>query len=472
MPAIILTKSSTPIIGWVATLLGYIMEGIFNFLDLISVPNIGFAIIIFTIVVYMLMLPLTIKQQKFSKLSNKMNPELQAIQKKYNGKKDNESMMAMQNETQAVYAKYGVSPMGSCVQLLIQMPIIFALYKVIYAIPAYIGKVKDAFFPLVDELIAQPGSAEFIQTFKNGAMYANQFNHELYLAGNTEYIRNTFIDVLNKASTPEWASLAEKFPSLAGDIAATTEKLASYNNFLGMNIGDSPSYFLSNAIAAGSFLLIIAALSIPVLAAVTQWLNVKLMPQADTSSNGQQNSMMQSMKMMNTIMPIMSAVFCFSLPAGVGLYWVASAVVRSIQQVAVNKHIDKMDFEALIEKNKDKAEKKQAKRIEQMKKAGIDPKTINQYAGMNTKKVAPSGSSSQGAQNRSSISSRAGNMSSGRTQEEKDAAMKKATEMYNQKAPKPGSITAKANMVRIYNENNNKPSGRTKPSSNKNNDKK
>ena len=73
-------------------------------------PYIALAIIVFTIVIYMLMLPLTIKQQKFSKLSNKMNPELQAIQKKYNGKKDNDSMMAMQNETQAVYAKYGVSP--------------------------------------------------------------------------------------------------------------------------------------------------------------------------------------------------------------------------------------------------------------------------------------------------------------------------------------------------------------------------
>ena len=149
-----------------ATLLGHVMEWIFNFLDLIGIPNIGLAIIIFTLVVYMFLLPLTIKQQKFSKLSNKMNPELQAIQKKYQGKKDNESMMAMQNETQAVYAKYGVSPMGSCVQLLIQLPIIYALYQVIYAIPAYIGKVRDAFIPLVNKLMAEPEGAEFIQGFQ------------------------------------------------------------------------------------------------------------------------------------------------------------------------------------------------------------------------------------------------------------------------------------------------------------------
>ena len=141
MSGILLTKDSTPVIGWIAVVLGQIMEWIFDLLNLIGIPNIGLAIIIFTIVVYSLMLPLTIKQQKFSKLSNKMNPELQAIQKKYKDRKDNDSMMAMQNETQAVYAKYGVSPMGSCVQLLIQLPILYALYRVIYAIPAYIGQV-------------------------------------------------------------------------------------------------------------------------------------------------------------------------------------------------------------------------------------------------------------------------------------------------------------------------------------------
>ena len=105
MSGILLTKDSTPVIGWIAVVLGQIMEWIFDLLNLIGIPNIGLAIIIFTIVVYSLMLPLTIKQQKFSKLSNKMNPELQAIQKKYKDRKDNDSMMAIQNETQAVYAK-------------------------------------------------------------------------------------------------------------------------------------------------------------------------------------------------------------------------------------------------------------------------------------------------------------------------------------------------------------------------------
>ncbi len=100
------------------------------------------------------MLPLTIKQQKFSKFSAKMNPELKAIQKKYANKKDEMSMLAMNEETKAVYAKYGVSPTGSCLQLLIQMPILFALYQVIMRVPAYVDGVKNVFTELATQILA------------------------------------------------------------------------------------------------------------------------------------------------------------------------------------------------------------------------------------------------------------------------------------------------------------------------------
>ena len=146
---VILTQNNTPVFKYIVWFLGKIMEGIYNILDLIHLPNIGVVIILFTIVMYTLMLPLTIKQQKFSKLSARMNPEIQAIRDKYKNKKDNASMMAMNQETQAVYAKYGVNPAGSCLQLLIQMPVLFALYRVIYSIPAYVGKIKNIFVILI-----------------------------------------------------------------------------------------------------------------------------------------------------------------------------------------------------------------------------------------------------------------------------------------------------------------------------------
>lgn len=137
---------------------------------------------------------------------------------------------------------------------------------------------------------------------------------------------------------------------------------------------------LKEAWANGAWLLVIGAIAIPVLSALTQWINVKLMPQQDTSSNGndQAAAMASSMKTMNMIMPLMSAWFCFTLPSGLGLYWVAGSVVRSIQQVVINKHIDKMNFDDIIKKNSAKSAKKLEKMKEQQEK-------LNAYASMSTK---------------------------------------------------------------------------------------
>ena len=456
MTGIVLTQYGGKILGPIAKILGYLMEGIFYVLDLIGIPNIGLSIILFTIIIYLLLMPLTIKQQKFSKLSAKMNPELQAIQAKYKNKKDNDSMMAMNEETKEVYAKYGVSPSGSCVQLLIQMPILFALYRVIYAMPAYVSKIGDTFRVLADKIISVDNGS-FLQNSgietitKAVSMYGKSMGQGS--------MQNGIVDVLNMLSSSDMKILAEHYnltdlkyngEYILSQIGANGEVITRglidrYNNFLGINIANSPSFMVSeawNAEGGIQWLMIIAALAIPLLSALTQWINTKLMPQAssnnDKNKTDQQNSMEQSMKMMNTMMPIMSAFFCYTLPSGMGLYWIAGSVVRSIQQVVINRHIDKMDIDEVIKKNIEKRNKK-------LEKAGIDPKTLNKNATINTRNVNTG--------NKSSMASKAkvGNM----TQEEKNEAMKKSTEYYNQKA-KPGSLAAKANMVKQYNEKNNK----------------
>ncbi len=431
MSIIVLTQQSG-FLGPIAIILGILMDGIFNFLSMIGIPNIGLSIILFTVVIYMFMMPLTIKQQKFSKLSAKMNPEIQAIQAKYKNKKDQESSMLMNSEMQAVYKKYGVSPTGSCLQLLIQMPILLTLYRVIYAIPAYVGKVKDAFLPLVGKLITQQGSAEFIQAFKSTSYYSKQFQNELFTSGNIEYIQNTYIDVLNRASTSEILSIADKYPNLKMDVSNMLETLDRYNNFLGLNIANSPSYIIKEAFQSGAWFLIAAAALIPILSAVTQWINVKLMPQA--SNNSQDNPLNSSMKTMNNVMPLMSAFFCFTLPAGMGLYWIAGSVIRTVQQIAINKHIDKIDIDEVIKNNIEKQKKKN----EKLKKAGINTGTLSSYSGMSTKSVTSNSS------NRKQL-----------TAQEREELMKKA-EKHRDKNYKPGSIAARANMVKDYNEGNKK----------------
>ena len=153
------------------------------------------------------------------------------------------------------------------------------------------------------------------------------------------------------------------------------------------------------------------------------------MPQANANSgNETADNMAQSMKTMNTIMPLMSAFFCFTLPAGMGLYWIAGAVVRSIQQVLINRHIDKMDINEVIKKNETKA----AKKIEKMK---ANYENVSNYAAMKTKSV--------------------GSNASYINNTDKEEALKKANDYYS-KNVKPGSIAAKANMVKEYNEKNNR----------------
>lgn len=385
MKSVILTKYNGIIIGPFAVLLGFLMDAIFRVLNFFGIPNVGLAIILFTLVVNICLLPLTYKQQKFSKLSSKMSPELQAINKKYQGKqKDNEAMMKQQEEIQAVYAKYGVSQTGTCLPLIIQMPILLALYRVIYSMPAYVTQIKDTYLSLVTKLSNIEGAPEFLQGFKNVAYFSKQFKSDEFVQG-SEYMQNTFIDVLNKASSSEWASLAEQFPELSTEVNSVYEKISYYNNFLGLNIGDSPMDTIKNAFSNGQYLLVIGALLIPILAAFTQWLNTQLVPQQNTKEM-EDNPMMASMKTMNITMPIFSAFMCFSFAAGIGIYWIAGAVIRGIIQVIINKHFDKMDIDALIEENKKKYEE-QKRQIMNNSKNSVKPSTLQTKASKGTKNI-------------------------------------------------------------------------------------
>ncbi len=408
---ILLTQHNGAILGPIAKLLGFILNWIFIFLNKIHIPNIGLAIILFTIVIYIALLPLTIKQQKFSKLSAKMNPEIKAIQEKYKNKKDQESMQRQNEEMQAVYKKYGVSPTGSCLQLVIQMPILFALYRVIYNIPAYVDLVRDSLASLAEEIVNTAGGTDFISSLQTAA----QFKKSSDLTS-----VNGVIDVLNRASSAEWNSIIAKFPDLT-TFDTSRALFTQYNNFLGLNISDSPWFIIRNAFAAGSFALIIGALMIPILSAATQWLNYLFMPQANQIDND--NPMAQSMKSMNVMMPLMSAFFCLTLPCGMGIYWITGAIVRSIEQVIINKNIDKMDLDEVLRKNQEKYEKK-------LEKSGIIGKNISNNASL-TKKTS-FGQSKM-------------------SEKEREEKVAKAKEFFENNA-KEGSIASKANLVKKYNE--------------------
>ncbi len=421
MTDIILTQYSGKIIGPIARLIGFIMNSLYMFLDdIFSVQNIALCIILFTVIIYFLLLPLTYKQQKFSRLQQEMQPEVNAIREKYKNKKDPESMQKMNEETQLVYQKYGVSTTGSCVQLLINFPIMLAMWQVIRNIPAYVSSVRAVFTPLVDKIMRVDGYQDIMKSFiKDANVNTVSLNFE-----NGTTTANSIIDALYALPSNGWETLKNSFSGLGDVINSTEASISHLNNLFGINIANSPMNLIATGWGNKDFLLILGAILIPLLSYGSQVLNIKLMTSANSNnSKGEPGALEKQMKTMNTMMPLLSLFMVFSLPVGLGIYWITGSVVRSIQQVVLNRHMRDLDLESIIEKNKIKVEKKKEKQ-------GIYANQIANAARLSTRNITPVSTS------------------------EKEEKIQKWEECA-QNARK-GSLLEKANMVRDFNERNNR----------------
>jgi YidC/Oxa1 family membrane protein insertase len=374
-----LSKVTTPVFGWIVQLMGWIIDGVYIVLDTIRIPNVGLAIILYTVIVYMFMYPLTKKQQKLSKMMSYMQPEISAIQKKYQGKRDQQSMYKMQEETNAVYQKYGTSPYGTCLPLLIQLPLLYALYQVIYHIPGYIERVAEIFSGLATKIMLIPGGTSAFMGFIN--------DHQVRVAIGGALTKTNIIDALSNMTANQWAALQNvpQFSDIAAQISDTATRSASVNSFFGLNITESPIETIQNAMSSGMWWMIILAVLVPVLAWFTQWITLKLSPQQSAQSADQPGA--GSMKVMNNFMPLFSAFLCFSFSLGIGIYWIAGAVIRGVQMVYINRKMMKINVEELIRKNQEKA----AKKAQSGQKDRVEGSRINEQAHVKTRRVEAKG---------------------------------------------------------------------------------
>lgn len=300
------------------------------------------------------MFPLSYNQSKSQKLMSAVQPEIMAIQKKYQGKTDQKSAMMMQAETKAVYEKYGVSMTGGCLQMFIQMPIIFALYKVILNIPAYVGAVKLYFEAIVDA-IGGTSAIAAVNTFAHSSEELAKVITQSRIAGGDIVTTDHIIDFLYHLNPAQWVSFTDHFSSAADIIAQNYAHIEQLNSFLGINLASSPmSYGLLSP----------KAWIIPVLAGLSQFISSKLITGMSNNSamNDENNPAAATMKSMTYMMPLMSVFFCFSFASGIGIYWVASSVLMGVQQFFLNKHFNKVDTDSLIKANIEKANAKRAKK--------------------------------------------------------------------------------------------------------------
>ena len=377
MELIVLTKVGG-FLGPFAWVFGQVFNLLYELLSLFSIENVAITVILFTIVTKLLMTPMTIKQQKFSKMQSIMSPELTAIQEKYKGKKDEKSMRMMQLEQQAIYDKYGTSPTAGCLPMLIMFPIMFALYRVIYAIPAYVPDIYDLYNAIAEGIKNQDYFTYMTELATTLGVATKNFSEM-----SEGVLTNVhMVDIMTKFGTNEWTALAEKFPSVAEIINTNVEQINAIHSIGGFNILNTPQYY--------GFSL---ALLIPVLAIITQLFQSKLSlaKTKTTNKQGEENVMVQSMNSMMYIMPFMSGFMCWMFPICVGIYWVASTVVTIIYQFFINRHIDKMDMDEMIAKNVEKQNKKREKMgiasgSQMAELAKMQTKSIDAYSNAEVKK--------------------------------------------------------------------------------------
>lgn len=397
-----------PVIKQIIIVFGWALGYIYKFFEMIGIENIGLVIIIFTLIVKFILLPLTIKQQKFSKLTSIMQPELRAIQKKYEGRRDNYSMQMMQEEQKAVYAKYGVSQVGGCLQTFIQMPIIIALYGAIRQLPI-----------LIDSL-AQP--LEKVVTILNGS--GMDFSSIAKGLGDAGVAVETQMTILYSLPHKSWDAMVSMFSgSDATAIVDNHVQMMNVNSFLGFDLSQTPwNLMLEGGIG-------IIAVLIPLIAGASQWLSMKLTQAKGGKTAGDTTA--ATMNSMSFVMPLVSVFFCFTFNAGIGLYWAASSLFQVVLQIFINRYYRKIDMDEFVKNNQMKAEEKAKKKRE---KKGVSASTLHQAANTNTKNIQQASANS----NPNSIAAKA-NISVGDGSE-------------NKAAPPPNSLAAKAAMVQQYNE--------------------
>ncbi len=262
-----------------------------NFLSFIyNVTNsYGLSIILFTIVVKIILIPLTYKQQKSTMEMQKIQPIIGKLQKKY--KNDNEKL---NEEMMKVYQEHKINPAAGCLPMFIQLPIIFALFRVINKPLTYILKITtdEQRLGLLNKL--------------NLSISLDQFaNKEILIA---EQMQKINIETLRNIT-----GIANISPI---DF-----------NFLGLNLAHTPQITQINLL-----------LIIPILAAGTTYLSSKLMTKMNSSSSNKDDKTAQMTNNMMTFMPIMTGFISFTLPAGVGLYWIISNVFQMAQQFILNKY--------------------------------------------------------------------------------------------------------------------------------------
>ena len=297
--------------------LGYVMEWIYNL-----IPNYGWDIIIFTIVIRLLSIPLQLNQQKSMAKMSAFQPMIADIQKKYKDKpeKQQEEMLKLQQD-------YGYKPTAGCVPMLLNFLVIFGVIGVVYNPLERIFHISAAALASAGEALTAAG-VSFTAITRDTNIIAQ------VVAGNSGVIG-----------------------CFSADQIATITEFSQHMNFLGIDLTRIPQIGLS------------LDLVLPLLSVVTMFLSTHISMKA----SGQQ--MQGSMKVTMYLMPLMYLFFCFTYPLAFSLYYVISNIVMTVQTQVMRKIYDPEKMRKEVEAQIEEKKKQQKRGVKSTTVKVTDPKT-------------------------------------------------------------------------------------------------
>ena len=382
----ILSKSTGIIMGPITYIMGLIFNAIYNFFNNMGVESIALSIVVFTILVRLIIFPLSLKTTKSSKIQQYLKPEFDKINKKYKGKQDQQDLLAKQRETQELQSEYGLKMSSGCLVSLLQFPVFIGLYNVIQNIPSYVTKIGNYYKPIAEAIIGTNGGHDTLVEFAtNNSNFIKRLSFKVAEIGDFTPALDTttkegsqifgrIVDIIYRCNDSLLTELGNKFssnPSVAEAINANRENIETFNKFIfNINLSEAPGLKFS------------PALLIPIASALFQLLSMLLMPSTSTG-DPQQDAQMQTMKRTMYIMPVMSFVVTVSAPAGLGLYWAVSALITCLITLGTNAYYDHADMEKIVEKAKEKAAVKNAKRKASGKKSFYEKMMEGAYGNPN-----------------------------------------------------------------------------------------
>ncbi len=327
--------------GWITSFFGMLLNYIFEFVVLVMpapVATLGISIIVFTIITRLLMTPLQIMQQRTTKGMAIIQPELTKLQNKYKDKKDAESQAKQSAEMQALYKKHNINPLAGCLPLIIQMPLIIALFGVLRDASTYIVRLQEVYVGLADSIMK---SVANYQQILQPYLDAHSMNGKLQFDLTQVTASNGVLglkELLSKLTSLQWSELFGQIPA---DAAASMESLfelkKSYEWF-GVNLVDTPSQLVK---LGGTGMII--ALMVPALVWISTVIYSKYtmaQTQGNQSKKEGNEQQQKTMNTMNTVLPLMTAFFSYTMPCGLALYWIAGNLIMLVQQIFVTKMIE------------------------------------------------------------------------------------------------------------------------------------